>query len=474
MEEIGKCSDDCKMKAVVLTFDCLPIGFLGCYGNSLVETPQFDRLASQAVVFDQHFAENVGGAAARHAWMTGCYHFPRTALQQSVLPDLAAALRSGGVETDLISEVGSQVPVVGFDWTHQVRGSSGLDAQADETPFAKLILQAELVLENWAAERGTSRLLWLQSRGVPLPWLPPREFAEAALARQLEIDSHDDNGREELPIDDASSWQSAEETQCESAADHEIDSMAAEAGDAIDLADDRFDPFIEKLIDDAISDTPASRLSPADWLLARAVFAGYVELLDRSFGRLLAALESQLHTEPLLIIVTAAEGLSVGERPMVSLPATDLPEPVIHTPLMVQMSGGESGTRRQTLVQTVDLMPTLLDWFQIASPGRQCEGRSLIPLVSLIGTEVREYLCLGDDNGATAIRTKNRHLVKPAGESQGEDLACPHLYTKPDDIWDVHDVAAQSPAEADSLSSTLEQFIRCAQSTVPLKPPVLQ
>ena len=96
------------MKAVVLTFDCLPIGFLGCYGNSLVETPHFDSLAARAVVFDQHFAENVGSSAARHAWMIGCYHFPRTTEQQSALPDPAAALRcedqdrhGGEVERDI-------------------------------------------------------------------------------------------------------------------------------------------------------------------------------------------------------------------------------------------------------------------------------------------------------------------------------------------------------------------------------------
>jgi arylsulfatase A-like enzyme len=164
----------------------------------------------------------------------------------------------------------------------------------------------------------------------------------------------------------------------------------------------------------------------------------------------------------------------LGERLLMSLPAAALPEPVIHTPLIVQMSSAESGTRRQTLVQTVDLMPTLLDWFGVTSPGRQCEGRSLIPLVSIAETEDREYLCLGDSAGATAIRTRNRHLVRPVGELLGEDLSRQRMYVKPDDVWDVHDVAAQSPDETESLSSTLDQFIRRARASVPLEPPMLR
>lgn len=48
------------MKAIVLCFDRLHLGFLGCYGNPWIQTPHFNRLASDSIVFDQFFAGESG------------------------------------------------------------------------------------------------------------------------------------------------------------------------------------------------------------------------------------------------------------------------------------------------------------------------------------------------------------------------------------------------------------------------------
>jgi arylsulfatase A-like enzyme len=52
------------MKVLVLHASALHLGFLGCYGNAWVETPNLDRLAAEGVVFDQHFADCVGAELA--------------------------------------------------------------------------------------------------------------------------------------------------------------------------------------------------------------------------------------------------------------------------------------------------------------------------------------------------------------------------------------------------------------------------
>jgi hypothetical protein len=46
------------MKFVVIEAIGLHLGYLGCYGNDWVATPNLDRLASQGVVFDWHIADN--------------------------------------------------------------------------------------------------------------------------------------------------------------------------------------------------------------------------------------------------------------------------------------------------------------------------------------------------------------------------------------------------------------------------------
>lgn len=43
-------------KALVLNVSALHLGFIGCYGNDEVLTPNLDRLAAEGVVFDQHLS----------------------------------------------------------------------------------------------------------------------------------------------------------------------------------------------------------------------------------------------------------------------------------------------------------------------------------------------------------------------------------------------------------------------------------
>jgi arylsulfatase A-like enzyme len=46
------------MHVLVLHASCLHTGFLGCYGNSWMQTPHLDRLAAEGVVFDRHHTDD--------------------------------------------------------------------------------------------------------------------------------------------------------------------------------------------------------------------------------------------------------------------------------------------------------------------------------------------------------------------------------------------------------------------------------
>jgi arylsulfatase A-like enzyme len=50
------------MRVLVLQASGLHVGFLGCYGNTWINTPILDRLAAESVVFDQHYMGNWPGA----------------------------------------------------------------------------------------------------------------------------------------------------------------------------------------------------------------------------------------------------------------------------------------------------------------------------------------------------------------------------------------------------------------------------
>ena len=101
------------MKIVVLEANGLHLGYLGCYGNDWVATPNLDRLASEGAVFDAHFADQPD-LSLETPWQdrsiaSGCYawrkprpasplvptivtHSPLTTFAERVI----AALRDGG------------------------------------------------------------------------------------------------------------------------------------------------------------------------------------------------------------------------------------------------------------------------------------------------------------------------------------------------------------------------------------------
>lgn len=58
-----------RMKTLVLEARGLHIGFLGCYGNEWIATPNLDRLAAEGVVFDQHILDRPKVTEAKSAPM---------------------------------------------------------------------------------------------------------------------------------------------------------------------------------------------------------------------------------------------------------------------------------------------------------------------------------------------------------------------------------------------------------------------
>ena len=444
-----------RMKVIVLTFDRLPPSFLGCYGNERILTPHFDQLAAESVVFDQHFGENFDPAAANHAWWTGCYQFPRSEEQQRGLQHVTDTLREKGVGSTLISEQPVEGAAARFDHVVEVSGEDGLDVDEEQTPFAQLISKAAAALDGWPREDNCPRLLWLKSRGVPFVPLPPRKYVWLCLDR-----NHDDTGA----------------TVCETDAGASEPRLAELASSAFTLQpsafpseDDQFDRVISSLVTAADDETGRSSLTVDEWHVVRSVFAGYVRLLDHWVGNLVETIDAHMAGQPLLLIVTAAAGAPAGERVMMSLPDAPLGDETVHTPMLVRVSGAgdEPGGRRQSLIQTVDLVPTLLEWFDVKPGTMPCEGHSLLPLIGGSKTVLRDYVCLGTGGHAAAIRTTGMYLVSSASREGSDEISDLKLYVKLDDIWEVHDVAAQAADETNSLKQTLERFIENARSLVP-------
>jgi arylsulfatase A-like enzyme len=414
------------MQAIVVTFDRLATRLVGCYGNEWIETPNFDRLAATSTVFDNHFTDSVGPLAG-HAWLTGRHAF-RGGREEGVRGQ-GSGVRSqeggdGGQETlgRLLREAGvashlfaaghaASMPRVdaGFDRVVQVAGIDGLDVTPADVPFAKLVQACGAMLRDpaFAADK---RLIWLHA---PEPGLPPEGFATLY-----------------------------------------------------------FEDFEER--GEPLADIPRD-----EWSRQTAVAAGSMSLVDHWLGELLAQIRSCNPDEPTLVLIAGARGRSWMDDFFAAAPAgrSDSPADRLRdaetkSPLLLSVQGDDrfaqlSGLRCSRFVQSTDLLPTLLDWFGVPIAGERFDGCSLIDGRSLFRDAVsdepaRTAVCFGDDDRHFGIRTADWNClirlnaadqIVPADVRYG-DTAWPgpvQLFSKPEDIWDVTDLATQQPEVCEEL-----------------------
>jgi arylsulfatase A-like enzyme len=493
------CLRMCSMNVIVVVCNSLHLGFLGAYGNAWIETPNLDRLAAEGVVFDHHFPENLTTLPTRRSWWTGRFGFPNPELgwtplnpDEVILPDL---LWDQGIHSALISDV----PLIreagygygrGFDEVIWIRGQ-GYDplvprddpraagVRLDQEPGLRLpeedhpdrtlwvqrweqylrnraVLQTEIeensgiaravrTAIDWLDRRGSDRspfLLWLDFFSPHGPWDPPQPY------------------RDQYATVEPDEFETGEEG----------DLVEAAPGDEIDLEIEDV-PVLIDVPGGAVGDV----LSEAELFRLRRTYAGTVTLVDRWLGELFSALERMGRTNDTLLIFTSDQGEPLGEHGYVRRFRPWLYEELIHTPLIIRMPGGRpGGVRHQALVQTVDLLPTILAAFGVAPREGipPFHGHNLLPLISGERTKLRDYACLGMDVEEFAIRTHHWHLILPL-VSDPEEPRSSELYRKPEDRWDQNNVIDQHPEVADHLELMLRRFAEAvSRDTIEDLPPL--
>ena len=164
-----------------------------------------------------------------------------------------------------------------------------------------------------------------------------------------------------------------------------------------------------------------------------------------------------------LVIFTSDQGEPLGEHGFVRRFRPWLYEELIHTPLIIRMPRRRhGGIRHQALVQTVDLLPTIVSALGLPPIGKDAapmHGHDLLALIRGEQTKVRDFACLGMDVAEFAIRTHLWHLVVPVVEPDPDEPRSPELFRKPEDRWDQNNVIEQNVEVADHLELTLRRFI---------------
>ncbi|HLJ92983.1 MAG TPA: sulfatase-like hydrolase/transferase [Gemmataceae bacterium] len=403
------------MNAIVLVASELDLGYVGCYGNEWVQTPNLDRLAAEGIVFDQHIADRVDETEGERAWQTGCYRFSgdkRSDKPPSPEPiTLLPVLAEHDVGTFLIRDRRlSPHPARWDDWKQIHLIDSGKAEAAFQDDLSAALIQAFDSLKN--------RRQWLLKLDLGVLLAPsniPDEY-------------QDRYGEMELDADD---------------------------GD-----------------DPALSEA----LEPAEIALAEQQnqYAAAVTYLDALVGQVLHEGGQHGQLQEAVVFVTADHGRKLGED-AVRPPSRRLAhEELCHIPLLLRLPNKEAAGRRiAALTQPIDLLPTLFEVFGVPLP--VVHGQSLLPLVRGQKDQIREYACTELATGQAtewALRTPQWAYLL-AGSCSADAAAESELYVKPDDRLEVNNVRHLHLGWAERLQLTLQMFIEATRRSGPLQPPRL-
>lgn len=439
-------SDTTKIQHVLfLVSDDLKASALGCYGNSLCKTPNIDRLAKEGMVFEHAYCQGLWCAPSRTSFMFSRY-------QGEGEINLGQCFREAGWHSARVGKIyHMRVPgdiIAGTDgndipssWDERFN-SAGLEAH---TPGHYACLNLNIFTDALEDRQSTR--------------MPHRMFVTVR---------YDGNGSDQP--DSKSATKAIELLK-----KHRNKNMFLAVGFVRPhypnvAPQDFFDHYpwetmpLPQTVEDDLSDIPKAGLAkirndnnpigeyPDN---QRRMWAGYyatVEFMDRQVGRILDELEQTGLRDSTAIVFCSDHGYHLGEHGFWQ--KHNYHEDVTRVPLIISAPGIPPG-RTRSLVELVDIFPTLTDLTHIQTPPG-VQGKSLVPLLKSPTDSVRDS-ALSLHKGHS-LRTDEWAFMRYSDDSE-------ELYDMNNDPLQFTNLAGKSEFQEikNSLITQLQQRLRDAQ-----------
>jgi arylsulfatase A-like enzyme len=178
-------------------------------------------------------------------------------------------------------------------------------------------------------------------------------------------------------------------------------------------------------------------------------YDGEIAAADDGIGRIVRQVRAR--RPGAVVIVTADHGEEFREHGGL-YHGTTVYEEQVRVPLVVAGPGVRTGARVATVVQTIDLLPTVLSALGIPRPAR-LRGRDLGPLLA---TQISE------SDGFAFAETDRYALIASGGDRLvcERRLAVCALYRPKDDPGERRDLASEDPARVEHLRALLRRVER--------------
>jgi len=199
----------------------------------------------------------------------------------------------------------------------------------------------------------------------------------------------------------------------------------------------------------------SKEVKTADKIIARYYSA--IRYVDSEIKKLMDSLENMGIIDNTLIVITSDHGESLIEHE-IYFSHHGLYDEVIHVPLIFKGPGIPEGVEINSLVQHVDITPTILDILGIKYSGFDMDGKSLIPLmygdVKKIRSEI--YAEEATVERKMCIRTLDyKYILSPSRE----DAVCKICSRVHGDLEELYDIC-EDPLETNNIINLQPEVAR--------------
>lgn len=336
------------MKAIMVMFDSLNRRMLSPYGCDWVFTPSFERLANRGVTFETSYVGSMPCMPARRELHTGRYNFLHRSWGPLEPFDDSAPrlLHDAGVRTHLISD----------HYHYWEEGGCNYHTR----------------YSSWDIVRGQEGDPWRPEMGVVVPDSRNNDIRGGGPWINQDWANRAYMGREE----DQSQPTTFRRGEGFLRANHDQDNwfLHLETFDPHEpyFSPERFQDLYREYLQDRHWDWPPYRQvqeSPEDVRHMRAMSAALHTMCDFYLGRVLDLMDELSLWDDTLLIVNTDHGFLLGEHDWWAKCCQPFYNEVAHTPLFIwDPRSRKQGERRRSLVQTIDLPATLLEYFGVDRP----------------------------------------------------------------------------------------------------------
>ncbi len=443
-----------KLNVILITNDQLRSDCVASYGNRVIRTPNFNRLAQEGLSFDWHFVQCPQCVPSRSALHTGRYpHVNRTPSNNYRLPDTEQTLAT------MLGQLGYTTAAVGDMPFAPTKFLGGFQSVLASVPEHQALLEANgwrgsgLSEQRAALVRDYEALSKKQFQAAPVPW--PEEMDETAFwgdkavqflhaNRDRPFFLHVNFRRPHHPFDPPAPF------------DRMYDGASFPASHSRPGEMDNKPAYQRKALESSVG-FDLRTMTPRDLDRIKSYYYGMISENDKYIGRILDQLHKDGLEQRTVVVLTADHGEMLGDHGLLFKGGYFYDE-VLHIPLIIRAPGVPRGQRVARMTEEIDVVPTVLELLGVEVPAR-VQGRPLL-------REQKERPVHGEFATTKMLRTRDWKLVHYVHAPYGELY---NLCEDPHELYNRYDDPAAAKQRHEMEAALIDWFV---DSQDPLLAPV--